>query len=113
MEGLAAPDIVGRTSANRHLETYQWQHDTFVEKLDDNSNVVDVQMGLKLPPVVVEAIRQAKEQGGRNNIFKGIFQIGNAAYIIVNNRVFLWFFEGNQKLIMHDFDHIVTNLCKI
>lgn len=109
-ESIGCARRVPRPVGGCKVENSQWSLDTFVEKLDPSGHLLELQKGLRLPQLALEAISRAKEASNAPHIFKGLFQIGNAAYVIVNNRVFLWFYTSSLTPIVHDFEALVLSM---
>lgn len=103
--GINIPKIF---DGNRKEESFQWI--STHESDGDNANKRD--KSIKLPIEILDQIKAAKESGAQNNIFKGLFDIGNAAYITINNRAFLWFYMKDMKPMVLDFEDIIYNMCK-
>lgn len=98
---------------NKGFEDIQWQVEETRKVKNQKGNFEAFKREFTIPEVILKEVEKFKEGDCSFNYFKDFFQIGNAAYFVLSNRVFVWFYERGDCIIVHDFDEVVKNLCKI
>ena len=117
-----------RNLYNKNFEDFQWEIEKTEPVFDAEGVRRQYARELKLPAEILEDVEKFEVGGAGEgvdsvngskgpkttgfNYFKDFFQIGNAAYFVLANRVYLWFFEDGQRVLVHDFEKTVKNLCK-
>lgn len=97
---------------NKNFEDVQWDFDMTEKVVDHKGNFESFKRDFTIPDVILKEVEKFKQRKCTYNYFKDFFQIGNAVYFILSNRIFVWFFEERDSILVHDFEEVVKNLCK-